>query len=574
MLASVMSVDAALFHRDLVPAGLLRLVSDERLVESVRAGSERAFEALFHRHRQPVLAFCRHMLGSAADAEDAVQHTFLAAYRDLMRSEKPIALRPWLYAIARHRCLSLLRARRERPSAELPDSGVDNLAAVVDAREDVRATFTDLARLPDDQRAALILAELEDVPHEEIARILGCRRDKVKALVFQARASLAADRAARETPCADIRAQLATVGGALRHTNLRRHVRECPGCHAFRRELRAGRRGFGILLPFAGIKRAVLSVVSGTGGAGAGGAALTAGALGGGGLAGTALVVVAVAAGGGPPEPSAEADARPTSAAADLRPAERARLQFAARPEATAVFRARDGLGAVGDVYGAEELEAALPHEAAGRLAPADVEPGAEHSAADGPATDAGGDARSGAPEATERRGGEGADGGSPGAPPTPPGQPRSRVPSKPADAPAGHRGWAPARPIDPRSGQAKPRDEPVEPGNGTSPARPRSEPRQTENAGGSANPARPGDPGGPAKAGEPGGQAKPLESAQAPKDTGMAGQDTPSGGPSPAAGSPQAHAGQPVSSGPPPSDDGGGTGSGHDGGGNGHVHV
>lgn len=293
---------AALLHQDLVPVTPLRLASDDRLVESVRAGSERAFEALFDRHHRPVLAFCRHMLGSTADAEDAMQHTFLAAYRDLMRSEKPIALRPWLYAIARHRCLSVLRGRRERPSEDLPDRGTDNLASQVDLREDVRTTFADLTRLPEDQRAALTLAELGDVSHEQIARILGCHRDKVKALVFQARASLTADRTARETPCADIRAQLATAGGALRHTNLRRHVRDCAGCRAFRGQLRARPR-IALLLPAVGLKRLVLAAVSAPGGAGAAGAALTAGALGG--TVATALVVAGIAGGATPREASA-----------------------------------------------------------------------------------------------------------------------------------------------------------------------------------------------------------------------------------------------------------------------------
>ncbi len=64
-----------------VPARLLRLASDERLVEHVRAGRSAAFEVLFDRHHRGLLAFCRHMLGSPEEAEDAVQHTFMAAYR-------------------------------------------------------------------------------------------------------------------------------------------------------------------------------------------------------------------------------------------------------------------------------------------------------------------------------------------------------------------------------------------------------------------------------------------------------------------------------------------------------------
>ena len=298
-----MRTDAIVGRREsLVPAALLRLASDQRLVEQVRAGSERAFEALFDRHHRPVLAFCRHMLGSKEEAEDAVQLTFLAAYRDLGRAEPPAALRPWLYAIARHRCLSVLRARRERPVAEVALPATDRLAAEVATREDLRAILADVAHLPDDQRAALVLAELGDVSHEEIARILACPRGKVKALVFQARSSLLASRVARDTPCAEIREQLATLrGGALRRTTLRRHLRECAACSAFHEQVRVQRRALGLLLPVApgvGLKRLVLGAVLGpSAGGAAGGAAFTAAAVSSGGLA-AVLVVLAIPGGG------------------------------------------------------------------------------------------------------------------------------------------------------------------------------------------------------------------------------------------------------------------------------------
>jgi RNA polymerase sigma factor (sigma-70 family) len=254
----------------MIAAVHLRFAPDQRLVEAVNAGSERAFEALFDRHHPHVLAFCRQMLGSFEEAEDAAQLTFLAAYRDLARSERPQALRPWLYGIARHRCLSLLRARRERPVDEVPVALEDHVGVAVARRDELRGVLADLAGLPEDQRVALILAELGDVSHEDIARLLACPRVKVKALVFQARSSLAAAREARETPCAVIRDQLSTLrGGALRRATLRRHVRDCPSCRAFRERLRVRRGRLGMLLPAmpgVGLKRAVLGSLLGSGG--------------------------------------------------------------------------------------------------------------------------------------------------------------------------------------------------------------------------------------------------------------------------------------------------------------------
>src|ERR671918_1387713 len=86
---------------------LLSLAGDDRLVEQIRLGNEAAFEVAFERHGTGILAFCRHMLGTREEAEDVVQHTFAAAHRSLLGDHRPIALKPWLYAIARNRCLSV-----------------------------------------------------------------------------------------------------------------------------------------------------------------------------------------------------------------------------------------------------------------------------------------------------------------------------------------------------------------------------------------------------------------------------------------------------------------------------------
>ncbi len=210
------------------------------------------------------------MLGDPQEAEDAVQQTFLAAYSDLISTDKPIHLRPWLFTIARNRCYTLLRGRREQPTSELEEPVTEGLASQVQRREDLRELVVDLRRLPDEQRAALVLAELDSLSHEEIAIALGVPREKVKALVFQARESLVASRTARETDCADIREQLATQrGGALRRGNLRRHLRECAGCRDFRRQVEHQRRQLAALLPVVPTVALKEGVLGGTIGGGA-----------------------------------------------------------------------------------------------------------------------------------------------------------------------------------------------------------------------------------------------------------------------------------------------------------------
>jgi len=229
---------------------MLRLASDARLVALVRDGDEAAFEALYDRHHAAILGFCRHMLGSREEAEDALQHTFLAAFRDLARSTKPIELRPWLFAIARNRCLSLLRARRQHVSIELADPSTDGLGATVERREDVRELLADLARLPEDQRAALLLSELGALDHAGIAQVLGCPREKVKALVFQARENLLGWREGREADCRAIREELSTLtGSALRRGRITRHLATCDGCRQFKAEVQRQRAAMALVLP-------------------------------------------------------------------------------------------------------------------------------------------------------------------------------------------------------------------------------------------------------------------------------------------------------------------------------------
>ena len=177
------------------PARARRLprVGDDRLVARVRAGDDAAFEIIFDRYYAGLLAFCGHMLGSRQEAEDALQHSFASAYRALRGGAGDIELRPWLYTIARNRCLSALRAQRAQVSADglAAESGpFEGMSAQVQLRADLRELVDELQRLPDDQRAALVLFELGDESHAQIAAVLGVRREKVKALVFQAREAL------------------------------------------------------------------------------------------------------------------------------------------------------------------------------------------------------------------------------------------------------------------------------------------------------------------------------------------------------------------------------------------------
>src|SRR5687767_9473685 len=190
------------------------------------------------------------MLGSRDEAEDALQQAFVSAHADIVSSDKPIRFKAWIYTIARNRCLSVLRSRREQPSDDIELASAAGLNEQVQQRADLRELLADMQELPEEQRDALILSELGDLSHAEVAEVIDCEAPKVKSLVFQARSGLLERREARETPCHEIREQLATLrGGSLRRGPLRRHLKACPGCTEFREEVRRQRQAFAALLP-------------------------------------------------------------------------------------------------------------------------------------------------------------------------------------------------------------------------------------------------------------------------------------------------------------------------------------
>jgi len=273
----------------------LRLRGDEELVARARQGDERAFELLYERHVPGVLSFCRHMLADPAEAEDAVQHAFAAAHRELVESERPLRVKAWLYTVARNRCVSLLRDRHERPHEEI-ELSTAGLQDVVQQRAELREVLADLHDLPPDQRAALVLAELEDLSHAEIAAVIGCPVTSVKGLVFRARAGLMERHEAREAACSDIRAELAVARrGGLRRGRLKHHLKACPNCAAYLDGLKRQRRMLALVLPVAptaGLKPGLLASLGLGGGAAAGGLAAV-------GMAGTAATVAVAAVIGG-----------------------------------------------------------------------------------------------------------------------------------------------------------------------------------------------------------------------------------------------------------------------------------
>jgi RNA polymerase sigma factor (sigma-70 family) len=282
---------------------LFALLADDRLVDHVRRGSHAAFEELYERHHRGMLAFCQHMLGSRHDAEEAVQQAFTAGYGDMHSGEGPVALKPWLYGIARHRCLAMLRKRRLDAGSDGAHEGVaPDVTEEVERRADVRDMLVGVSRLPEPQRSALVLFALCGHSQADVAAVLHCDDARVRALVYQARKSLLEDRRARDIPCQEIRERLALGrGGVLRRRAMRRHIKFCAGCAEFRAEVLRQRRLMGLVapaVPSATLKYKVLAAAGLAGGGGAGGSAVgIGGSLSTAKLVAAALLVVATPVG-------------------------------------------------------------------------------------------------------------------------------------------------------------------------------------------------------------------------------------------------------------------------------------
>jgi len=234
---------------------LLRLQSDERLVALIRRGSTAAFEVLVARYHSRLLAFCRHLLGSREDAEDVLQEVFSAAFNALLDDDRPINVRPWLYRIARNRSLNHLRRIQavgvDSMDIHLSEHGTTT-ADKVHEREEFRLLVGDIQNLPETQRTALVLREMDALSYEQIAEAMETTVPSVKSLLVRARVSLAEAAQARLLTCEEVRVELGEVAEGLRRrpgTLVRRHLRTCDRCSTFKSQLNDTSKQLAALLP-------------------------------------------------------------------------------------------------------------------------------------------------------------------------------------------------------------------------------------------------------------------------------------------------------------------------------------
>ena len=282
------------------------LLGDERLARLAAAGHTRAFAVVYERHHQALYRYCRSILRHDADAQDALQSAFAAAFAALRRGQRDAPIRPWLFRIAHNEAVSVLR--RRRPTADLSAASDWSTASVEDQvaeRAELDTLLRDLRELNDRQRSALVMRELSGLSHEEIAIALDTSVGAAKQTIYEARRSLFEFAEGRGVPCDEIRRMISDADGRLlRSRRVRAHLRDCSGCTAFAVAIPERGRDLRALVPALPtvVATGMLERVAGAGaahGTGSGVSVLATGAAGkaaGSALAANALAGIAVVA--------------------------------------------------------------------------------------------------------------------------------------------------------------------------------------------------------------------------------------------------------------------------------------
>src|SRR5919201_4275375 len=153
------------------------------------------FERFYRKHVAEVYQYALALLGNSADAEDVTQQTFLNAYRAFQRGGRPTKPHNWLIKIAHNVCRMRWRQLERRPS-EVPLEAAPEPAALDGEKPSLDEVLRALTRLPFNQRAAIVMREVEDRSYAEIAEVLGVTVPAVEALLFRGRTTLRAQRKA------------------------------------------------------------------------------------------------------------------------------------------------------------------------------------------------------------------------------------------------------------------------------------------------------------------------------------------------------------------------------------------
>ncbi|HEV2777285.1 MAG TPA: sigma-70 family RNA polymerase sigma factor [Solirubrobacteraceae bacterium] len=218
-------------------------LGDELLAGRAATGDDAAFTALYERYYGPLLGYTRSILLDGEDARDATQNALESALRALPARDASRPLRPWLYKIAHNEAITIVR--RRRPQSELVESlepAVPGPEFDAEQRGRLAQLVDDLRTLPERQRGALVMRELNGLSYDEIGVALGLSNEAARRAVFDARNALHDAVDGRATACASVRHSISDGDRrSLRARGIRAHLRSCDDCASFQRSIAARR---------------------------------------------------------------------------------------------------------------------------------------------------------------------------------------------------------------------------------------------------------------------------------------------------------------------------------------------
>ncbi len=255
------------------PSGESAVDSDQRLVVAVRAGDERAFEALYQRYQRRIHAYVLGMVKDHGRAEDVTQEVFVSALRRMRATDRAIAFKPWIYEIAKNACIDAFR--RSRRTEEVSYDAEEGLApadhsrlcatgpspeAAVSAKHDLETLCGAFGGLSESHHQILVLRELEGLTYEQIGARMGMTRPAVESTLFRARRRLTEeyDELVSGARCMRVHSIIAAAAsGAVGVRDSRRLSRHLAHCQPCRREALAAGLDRGLLVRRPAAKRYV-----------------------------------------------------------------------------------------------------------------------------------------------------------------------------------------------------------------------------------------------------------------------------------------------------------------------------
>ncbi len=225
--------------------------SEHDLVVAARRGDDRAFEELYSRYRGRITTYISGLVGDHGRAEDIAQEVFISALRRMRDTERPIALKPWIYKIAKNACID--EYRRTTRAKEVPLEADDDLAsndrarlaspltpdAVVENKQRLAHLRGAFGGLSETHHKLLVMRELEGLSYDEIGTRMGMSRPMVESTLFRARRKLTEEyeELVSGRRCEQVEMAIDALGvrslrsfGVRERRQLARHLAHCQPC--------------------------------------------------------------------------------------------------------------------------------------------------------------------------------------------------------------------------------------------------------------------------------------------------------------------------------------------------------